>query len=71
VDADGSSRCRKNAGGWPALAVRTRALRLPVNQRALTSSGYTNLEIWLHSLSADLQGDVATSPRPPSDIRVR
>jgi hypothetical protein len=71
VDADGSSRCRKNAGGWPALAVRTRPLRLPVNQRALTSSGYTNLEIWLHALSADLQGDVATSPRPPSDIRVR
>ena len=71
VDADGSSRCRKNAGGWPALAIRTRALRLPVNQRTVTPSGYTNLEIWLHSLSADLQGDVATSPRPPSDIRVR
>jgi hypothetical protein len=71
VDADGSSRCRKNAGGWPALAVRTRPLRLPVNQRALTSSGYSNLEIWLHALSADLQGDVATSPRPPTEIRVR
>ena len=71
VAADGSTRCLKNAGGWPALAVRTRPLRLPVNQRALTSAGYTNLEVWLHSLSADLQGDVANGPRPPTEIRVR
>jgi hypothetical protein len=71
VNADGSSRCRPNAGGWPALAIRTRSLKLPVNPRSLTPDGYTNLEVWLHSLSDDLQGDVVNGPRPPTEIRVR
>jgi hypothetical protein len=71
VAADGSARCRRNAGGWPSLAVRTRHLRMPINQRAFTAEGYTNLEIWLHSLSSALQGDVVNGPRPPTEIHVR
>lgn len=71
VAADGSARCRKNAGGWPSLAVRTRHLRMPINQRAVTAEGYTNLEVWLHSLSSAVQGDVVNGPRPPTGIRVR
>ena len=71
VAANGSARCRANAGGWPSLAVRKRWLRLPINQRAITADGYTNLEIWLHSLSTDLEGNVVNGPRPPTQIRVR
>lgn len=70
VDPDGSARCRKNAGGWPSLAVRTRGLRLPINQRSRTPEGYTNLEVWLQSLSTDLQGGVVNGPQPPTHVRV-
>lgn len=71
VEPDGSPRCQKNAGGWPSLAVRTRTLKLPVNPQSLTPNGYTNLEVWLHSLSTDLEGDVVNGPRPPTEVRVR
>jgi hypothetical protein len=71
VSADGSARCQKNAGGWPLLPVRTRALKLPANHASLTASGYSNLEIWLHSLSAALEGDVVNGPRPPTEVRAR
>jgi hypothetical protein len=44
---------------------------MPINQRAVTAEGYTNLEVWLHSLSSAVQGDVVNGPRPPTGIRVR
>ena len=38
---------QNEVGGWPTLAVNTRALTLPLNQHTVTSSGYTGLELWL------------------------
>jgi len=38
-------------GGWPSLAVNSRALTLPANPNTVTGSGYTNLEIWLQGFS--------------------
>lgn len=37
-----------DVGGYPTLAVNTRALSVPTNPHAVRSSGYTNLEQWLH-----------------------
>ena len=66
VSPDGSARCSKNAGGWPALAQNRRALTLPSNHNAVTSSGYTNLELWLHDMAAEVEGRAAGAvPRPP------
>ena len=38
-----------DVGGWPVLAVVTRSLSIPANPHDLHASGYTNLEVWLHS----------------------
>lgn len=56
VSNDGSARCQKNAGGWPTLAKNTRKLNLPDNPNAKQASGYTNLEVWLHSMAASVEG---------------
>ena len=69
VSADGSARCSKNAGGWPTYAVNTRALTLPANQATITSSGYSNLELWLHQLDKQVVGTAtATSPAAPAVV---
>jgi pectate lyase len=54
VSPDGSVRCSKNAGGWPAYAQNRRALTLPANHSTITASGYSNLELWLHQLAAQV-----------------
>jgi hypothetical protein len=41
-------KTQTDVGGWPTLTVNTRALTPPQNPHAVTSSGYTNLEVWLH-----------------------
>jgi hypothetical protein len=61
VANDGSSRCSRNAGGWPYLAPHTRKLTLPSNPGSVASNGYTNLENWLHSMADTAQG--TTSPQ--------
>jgi pectate lyase len=69
VVSDGTTRCSKNAGGWPALAVNRRALTLPANPNTVTSSGYTNLEVWLHSLDATVGGlTQAQGPAAPATL---
>lgn len=69
VASDGSTRCSKNGGGWPSLAVNRRALTLPANPNTVTSSGYTNLELWLHSLDQALGGVAqAKSPAAPTAL---
>ncbi len=69
VVADGSTRCAKNAGGWPTLAVNRRALTLPANPNTVTASGYTNLEIWLQSLDQSVGGVTqAKSPAAPAKL---
>jgi len=50
VSADGSERCKKNAGGWPYYRGSVRVLTLPTNLHGDDDrDGYTNLEEWLHS----------------------
>jgi hypothetical protein len=66
VASDGTTRCSKNAGGWPSLPTNTRKLTLPSNPNTVTPSGYTNLEVWLHQMSATVEGRSPTPPPPPS-----
>jgi pectate lyase len=71
VAANGSSRCAKNAGGWPTYANNRRALTLPANPGTIASNGYSNLENWLHSLDKSLGGLVqSTSPTAPVALSV-
>jgi pectate lyase len=72
VAADGTTRCSKNAGGWPVYAQNRRALTLPANQATITASGYTNLELWLQQMDKSLSGVVAAgSPAAPQALAVR
>jgi pectate lyase len=72
VSADGTLRCSKNAGGWPVYAQNRRALTLPANHATVTSSGYTNLEVWLQQMDKSLSGVVAaSSPAAPQALAVR
>jgi hypothetical protein len=58
-------------GGWPALAVNTRALALPSNPQAVQPSGYTALEEWLHSYAAGVEGGASqTAPAAPTGLRI-
>jgi pectate lyase len=72
VAANGTTRCSLNGGGWPSYARNTRALSLPANHATITSSGYSNLELWLHQLDAQLAGQVqATAPAAPATVVAR
>jgi hypothetical protein len=72
VSADGSTRCQKNARGWPSLSQNHRSLTLPSNPNGIGSNGYTNLENWLHSMDTTLQGTAsATSPAAPASLSVK
>jgi hypothetical protein len=66
VAANGTTRCSRNGGGWPALAVNRRALSLPASPNTVTSSGYTNLELWLHRMSAQVEGRSPMAPQAPT-----
>jgi hypothetical protein len=72
VASNGSSRCNKNAGGWPVLSAHRRALTLPSNYNSTASNGYTNLENWLHSLDENVQGVTSSvSPTAPPSLSVQ
>jgi hypothetical protein len=43
-------------GGYPSLAVNYRALSLPADYNTVTSSGYTNLELWLQQMARAVEG---------------
>lgn len=45
-------------GGWPVLAMIPRALTTPSSPHFITSSGYSNLEIWLHGYADVVEGVV-------------
>lgn len=71
VAADGTTRCSKNAGGWPTLARNARKLTLPANPNSVASNGYTNLENWLHAMDLTLQGVASKdSPIAPASLSV-
>jgi hypothetical protein len=66
VSANGTERCKKNAGGWPVLAQNRTPVVLPSDYDAVTSSGYTKLELWLHEQAAKVEGRAASkAPMPP------
>ena len=72
VSPDGTTRCNKNAGGWPTLAQNRRTLTLPSNQAAIASNGYSNLENWLNSMDQSVDGVVqAASPTSPPALSVQ
>jgi hypothetical protein len=66
VAPNGTTRCARNGGGWPALAENRRALSLPANPNTVTASGYTNLELWLHRMSAQVEGRSPAHPQAPT-----
>lgn len=65
VAPNGTTRCERNGGGWPTLAENRRTLTLPADPNTVTSSGYTNLELWLHDMSADVEGRGRRTPASP------
>jgi hypothetical protein len=81
VANDGSSRCKKNAGGWPELAENTRRLQVPSDPNGDDDGdGYTNMEEWLHDMAAEVEGradsivqdvvpDELAPPKPPELIK--
>jgi pectate lyase len=69
VSSNGSTRCNKNAGGWPSYAKNTRKLTLPSSHSSVASNGYTNLENWLNSMDRTVQGITsAESPTAPLTV---
>jgi hypothetical protein len=67
VADDGSSKCAKNAGGWPLLAKNTRPLQVPSDPNGDDDGdGYTAMEEWLHDMAADVEGRALAPPRPPA-----
>lgn len=66
VSPNGSERCSRNGGGWPSVAENRRALTVPANPNTVTASGYTNLELWLHDMSADVEGRSRRPPETPT-----
>jgi hypothetical protein len=72
VSSNGTSRCNKNAGGWPVLSQHHRVLTLPSNYNSTASNGYTNLENWLHDLDQNVQGVASSlSPTSPPSLSVQ
>jgi hypothetical protein len=65
VSGNGTSRCNRNAGGWPTLAKNTRVLQIPSNPNEVTASGYTKLEVWLHDMAARVEGRSGKPPIAP------
>jgi pectate lyase len=66
VASNGTTRCNRNGGGYPTLAQNRRALTLPANPNEVTASGYTNLELWLHRMSAQVEGRAPMPPEAPT-----
>jgi hypothetical protein len=72
VSPNGTTRCQKNAGGWPTYAQNRRTLTLPSNHASIASNGYSNLENWLNSLDQSVGGVVqALSPATPPALSVQ
>jgi hypothetical protein len=72
VAGNGTSRCNRNAGGWPWYGQHTRRLTTPSSPHTVTSNGYTRLENWLHSMDLTQQGITSSaSPDEPATISVR
>ncbi|HEU4589623.1 MAG TPA: hypothetical protein VFS13_01840 [Steroidobacteraceae bacterium] len=72
VAPNGTTRCKKNAGGWPSYTQNTRRLTIPSNPSTVASNGYTNLENWLHALDDGMNGvSSSLSPTAPASLSVK
>jgi hypothetical protein len=72
VAPNGTTRCSKNAGGWPTYGKNNRKLSLPSNQSSIASNGYSNLENWLNSMDRSMNGAVqSSSPASPAALSVQ
>lgn len=59
---------QQQVGGWPDEAGNRRVLDLPENpDDDDNGDGYTNLEQWLHELSAEVEG---RRPSQPAEVRI-
>ena len=68
VAADGSSRCSKNAGGWPDGGGSTRELAIPADPGGDDDGdGYTNVEEWLQQMAAQVEGRAGIRPDQSPD----
>ncbi len=66
VASDGSSRCSKNAGGWPELGTSTRELAVPADPDGDDDGdGYSNVEEWLQELAAQVEGRAGIRAEAP------
>ncbi len=65
VAPNGTARCNKNAGGWPSYPENSRALALPSDPNGVTESGYTNLEVFLQGMAAEVEGRARKAPEAP------
>jgi hypothetical protein len=72
VSYNRTTRCNKNAGGWPIYAHNHRTLTLPTNQSSIASNGYSNLENWLNSMDRSVNGAaLASSPASAPALSVQ
>jgi hypothetical protein len=75
VQADGSPRCSKNAGGWPQLTPTKRVFLIPPQPHEDEDhDGYTNIEEILHQMAKEVEGDIhrissENSTPPPVHIQ--
>ncbi len=62
-----------DVGGWPSLGVNRRTLTLPSSPNGDNDNdGYTNLEEWLHSYAAEVEGSTPTKtvPKAPQGVKI-
>ncbi len=60
---------QSEVGGWPTLAVNTRALTTPANPHSYSGS-YTNLELWLQGYAAAVEGVSVSVPSAPTGLHI-
>lgn len=53
-----------DVGDWPTLDVNTTILDIPANPHVDSGNGYTNLEVWLHDLADEVEGDGESESAP-------
>jgi hypothetical protein len=66
VASNGTTRCKKNGGGWPSYAYNRRTLTLPSSPSSIASNGYSNLENWLNSQDRSINLNGVVDPSSPA-----
>jgi hypothetical protein len=77
VANDGTSKCARNAGGWPTFANNSRRLSVPKDPDGDSDrDGYTNMDEWLQAMAADVEGrrsgsrsGTASAPPNPPELQ--